>query len=50
MNGLSNMIEIWKTGFGDVPLTSLTQQKIEKFLSERMAQSRIVPQHVIGTL
>ncbi len=36
MKGLSNMLEIWKKGFGNVPVTKLTQQKIEKFLNARM--------------
>jgi len=36
MKGLSNMLEIWKKWFGNVPVTKLTQQKIEKFLNERM--------------
>jgi integrase len=43
MNGLENMIEIWKTGLGDVPLTGLTRQKIEKFLNDRMTSESHSP-------
>jgi integrase len=37
MKGIKSMIEIWKTGLGNVPVRDVTQQKIEKFLNERMA-------------
>ena len=39
MNGLSNMIEIWKKRFGNVPLKALTQQKVEKFLNDHMEEN-----------
>lgn len=34
--GLWNVIEIWKSAFGNVPVKELTQQRIEKFLADRM--------------
>jgi len=39
MNGLSNMIGIWKKRFGNVPLKALTQQKVEKFLNDHMEEN-----------
>ena len=36
----SGMIEIWKTGLGNVMLSELTQHKIEKFLSKRTDKAR----------
>jgi integrase len=36
MNGLSNMVECWKTFFGDVPVTNITQHTVEKFLIEKI--------------
>ncbi len=41
MKGLREMIEIWKTGVGDVPLKDLSQRKIERFLNRRMKKDGI---------
>ncbi len=43
MKGLSNMIEIWKKRFGNLPMKELNQQKVEKFLVERMEEKRLSP-------
>jgi len=43
MHGLSNMIEIWKKRFGNVPAKELTQRKIEKFLNARMEENGLSP-------
>ena len=43
MHGVSNMIEIWKKGFGNVPVKELTQHKIEKFLNDRMEENGLSP-------
>jgi len=37
----SGMIEIWKTGLGNLMLSELTQHKIEKFLSERIDEKKL---------
>ena len=42
-NSLDSMIEIWKTGFGNVPLRDLTQHKIERFLNTRMEEEELSP-------
>ena len=43
MKGLSNMVEIWKKGFGNVPVKELDQQKIERFLTVRMEEKKLQP-------
>ncbi len=43
MKGLSHMLEIWKKGFGNVPVSELHQQRVEKFLNERMTEKKLSP-------
>jgi len=43
MKGLSNMIEIWKRRFGNVPMKEFNQQKVERFLAERMEEKQLSP-------
>ena len=43
MKGLSNMIEIWKRRFGNVPMKEFNQQKVERFLAERMEEKHLSP-------
>jgi len=43
MKGLSNMLEIWKRRFGNLPMKELNQQKVERFLAERMEEKRLSP-------
>jgi len=43
MKGLSNMVEISKKGFGNVPVKGLTQQNVEMFLNERMEEKKLSP-------
>ena len=43
MKGLDNMLNIWKSALGDLPLSDLSQQKIEQFLSYRIEKDRITP-------
>ena len=40
MKGLSNMIEIWKQSFGNVPLEELTQKRVEQFLTWGMESEK----------
>ena len=39
--GLENILKIWKKAFGNVPLKNLTQQRVEKFLTERTEQKKL---------
>ena len=41
--GLKNFISIWKERFGNMPVKNVTQQKIERFLVERMAEKNLSP-------
>lgn len=41
MKGLSHMLEIWKKWFGNLPVKELNQQKVEKFLAERMEEKHL---------
>ena len=43
MKGLSHMLEIWKRWFGNLPVKEMDQQKVEKFLVERMEEKRLSP-------
>ena len=43
MKGLSHIIEIWKKWFGNLPVKELNQQKVEKFLAERMEEKALSP-------
>jgi len=43
MKGLSHMLEIWKKGLGNVPVCELNQQRVEKFLNDRMAEKKLSP-------
>jgi len=43
MKGLSHMLEIWKKWFGNLPMKELNQQKVEKFLAERMEEKHLSP-------
>jgi len=43
MKGLSSMIGIWKKWFGNLPMKELNQQKVEKFLAERMEEKHLSP-------
>jgi integrase len=43
MKGLNNLIEIWKARIGNVPLKELSQQRLEKYLNDRMEESRKEP-------
>jgi len=43
MKGLSHMLEIWKKGLGNVPVCELNQQRVEKFLNDRMAERKLSP-------
>jgi len=43
MKGLSHIIKIWKKWFGNVPMKELNQQKVEKFLAERMEEKHLSP-------
>ena len=43
MKGLSHMLEIWKKWFGNLPVKELNQQKVEKFLAERMEEKHLSP-------
>jgi integrase len=41
--GKAEMVEIWKEGIGNSPLKDLTQNKVEKFLSDRMIEKDLAP-------
>jgi len=43
MKGLSHMLEIWKRWFGNIPVKELNQQKVQKFLAERMEEKHLSP-------
>ncbi len=43
MKGRSHIIEIWKKWFGNLPVKELNQQKVEKFLAERMEEKALSP-------
>ena len=36
--GLSQIIDLWKEGIGNVPTAELSQQKIERYLNDRMVE------------
>ena len=38
--GLDNVVNIWKNWFGNVPCREITQQKVEKFLADKMEKGR----------
>jgi integrase len=41
--GLENILKIWKKAFGNIPLRDLTQQRVEKFLTERTESEKLSP-------
>ena len=43
MKGLENMLNIWKSGLGDVALCDLSQQNIEQFLNDRIEKNGVTP-------
>jgi len=38
--GLDSVVKIWKNWFGNVPCREITQQKVEKFLADKMEKGR----------
>ena len=41
MNGLANMLEIWKQAIGNVAIKDLSQKRIEQFLNKRMEEGKV---------
>jgi len=40
MKGLYYMLECWKKFFGNIPVATITQQKVEKFLAVKMTEGK----------